>query len=271
MSSALWGTSDFLGGLVSRRRPALAVVGVSQFFGLLVMLFVATVSGSWGANTGYVPWAIFASACGITGLYTFYVALATGTMGIVAPIAACGVIVPVIVGLIGGDVPTGIQAIGIAFAVVGVVLATGPELSGDGNARSVLLAGISGVLFGLVFVALARGGEFSSIMTVTAMRITSVTVLAVVALAFRSVGGISRPDLPVLFVAGAFDALANVALGAAAHGDNLTIASVLGSFYPIVTILLAWWFLNERLRRIQYIGIAAAMVGVITISAGALS
>ncbi len=267
-SSALWGVSDFSAGIVSKRRAPLAVVGVSQLFGLLAMVLIATFTSSWGANLAYAPWALMASLCGITGLLAFYTALATGTMGIVAPIASCGVVVPVAVGLVGGEIPSGVQVAGIIVAIVGVVLATGPELRGDSDPRSVVLAAVAGVLFGLVFVALGKGSESSAIMTVTAMRISSVVILVIVAVASRSIGGIQRSDMLVLMMIGVFDALANVFLGIAVHGSNLTIASVLGSLYPIVTILCAWKVLNERLRRIQYLGIALAMLGVVAITAG---
>lgn len=268
-SSALWGVSDFYAGVVSKRRAPLAVVGASQFFGLLAMIVIAFATSSWGASLSYVPWSIMASLCGITGLFAFYTALATGTMGIVAPIASCGVVVPVAVGLLGGEIPTRFQVAGIVIAIVGVILATGPELRGDGDPRSVALAGVSGLLFGLVFVAIGKGSESSAIMTVTGMRLTSVLILTIVALAVRSIGGIQRGDLLILVLVGVFDALANVLLGISVQGSNLTIASVLGSLYPIVTILCAWKVLNERLRRIQYVGVGFAMIGVIAITAGA--
>ena len=267
-SSALWGVSDFAAGVVSKRRAPLAVVGVSQAFGLLAMVIVATATSSWGANPAYLPWAIMASLCGITGLFAFYTALATGTMGIVAPIASCGVVVPVAVGLVGGAIPSAVQLVGIGIAIVGIVLATGPELRGDGDPRSVTLAGVAGLMFGLVFVALGKGSESSTIMTVTTMRISSVVILALIALAFRSIGGVQRGDLGVLVMVGVFDALANVLLGISVHGSDLAIASVLGSLYPIVTILCAWKVLNERLRQIQYLGIGLAMLGVVAITAG---
>lgn len=267
LSSAMWGTADYLGGITSKRRPPLAVVGFSQFFGLIVMLIVATATMSWGAELSYLPWAFMGSVCGILGLLAFYSALANGVMGIVAPITACGVVVPVAVGIARGDVPSLLQGTGIVVAILGIVLATGPELRGAGDSKSVLYAGISGVLFGLVFVALAGGGESSSIMTVTAMRIISVTGLVIVGLVVRSIGGVTRGDLPAIAAVGALDALANVALGAAAQGNNLTITAVLGSLYPIITALLAWAFLKERMRRIQYFGVAVAMLGVVLLTA----
>ncbi len=105
-------------------------------------------------------------------------------------------------------------------------------------------------------------------MTVTTMRISSVVILVLIALAFRSIGGVQRGDLGVLVMVGVFDALANVLLGISVHGSDLAIASVLGSLYPIVTILCACKVLNERLRQIQYLGIGLAMLGVVAITAG---
>ena len=103
-SSLLWGAGDFLGGTVSRRLPALAVVGVSQALALVVFLAVALATGEAAQGmpaTGWA-WAAAAGVSGLIGLVAFYSALAAGTMGVVAPIAALGVVVPVLAGLIGG-------------------------------------------------------------------------------------------------------------------------------------------------------------------------
>ena len=269
LSSCLWGTSDFLGGVLSRRLPVFVVVGTAQVFGLIVMAVMATAAGQWGLPLTYVPWSLLAAVCGISGLIVFYMALARGTMGIVAPIAACGVVVPVVVGLFTGSVPAPIQAVGIVIAIVGLIFATGPELKGDGDTKSLVLAAAAGLLFGVTLTAIAAGSETSAIMTVTGMRIFSVAFFAVLALIKRSTGGVRRGDLPALFTIGLCDATANVTLGLAASGDNLTIAAVLGSLYPVITVLLAWRFLHERLRKIQYIGVAATILGVITITAAA--
>lgn len=268
LSSCLWGTSDFLGGVLSRRLPVLVVVGTAQVFGLIVMVIVATATGQWATPLTYVPWSLVAAVCGISGLIVFYLALARGTMGIVAPIAACGVVVPVIVGLFTGSVPAPIQAIGIVMAVIGLICATGPELQGDGDTKSLVLAAAAGLLFGITLAAIAAGSATSAVMTVTGMRIASVAFFAILALIKRSTGGVSRGDLPALFAIGFCDATANVTLGLAATGDNLTIAAVLGSLYPVVTVLLAWRFLHERLRKIQYLGVATTLLGVLIITAG---
>src|SRR5215217_3065432 len=106
MSSVVWGTSDFIGGLVSRRTPAYAVVATSQAAGLAAVTVAALVTGGFGGQRGWVAPAMVAGVSVTVGLVMFYTALATGTMGIVSPIAALGVLVPVGVGLIRGDAPS---------------------------------------------------------------------------------------------------------------------------------------------------------------------
>src|SRR6476661_88083 len=99
LSSVIWGGADFVGGTISRRAHAVAVVGASQVLSLLVVLPVALLSGALGDPTGYLPWAFAAGLVGMVSLMAFYAALAVGTMGVVAPVAATGVVVPVAIGL----------------------------------------------------------------------------------------------------------------------------------------------------------------------------
>src|SRR4051794_16381373 len=158
LSSGRGGTSDFLGGTTSRRLPPICVVVWSEAIGLLGPLAVALATGAFSGPTGYVKWGLLGAVTGTCGIVAFYQALATGTMGVIAPIAALGVVVPVAVGLAQGDHPSELQAAGIAVAVIGVVLASGPELRAKEKTRRaaalpLVLAGVAAVGFGLVFVA----------------------------------------------------------------------------------------------------------------------
>jgi len=94
-----------MGGTLSRRLPAFIVVGASQAIALLVLVPVIFVLGATGDPTGYLPWGIAAGVLGMVSLVAFYEALAVGTMGVVAPIAATGVVVPVAIGLGQGERP----------------------------------------------------------------------------------------------------------------------------------------------------------------------
>ena len=135
LASLLWGTADFLGGTASRRLPTASVLGVSQLVALLGLVPLAALLGGYSADGRLLLLAALAGAAGVTALGAFYRALAVGTMGVVAPVAALGAVVPVAAGLVAGESPSGLQAAGIAVAVLGVVLASGPELRGARGGR----------------------------------------------------------------------------------------------------------------------------------------
>jgi drug/metabolite transporter (DMT)-like permease len=265
-SSAVWGTSDFFAGLFSRRRPALAVVGWTQglaFVVISVVMLVQVTSVPW---TGWPLWAVAAGLSGLTGLVCFYTALSTGTMGVVAPIAALGVAVPVLLGVATGDEPSSWTWVGILVAVIGVTLASGPELSGEVSARPVLLAGVAALGFGLALFCIDRGSRTSTLMTLWGMRATSVVVFVTLALVLRSTGGVVARELPVLTLIGCGDLLENVLFGVASSRGEVSVAAVLASLYPVMTILLARGVLGERLRLVQKIGAGLSLVGAAVIA-----
>jgi drug/metabolite transporter (DMT)-like permease len=275
LSSLLWGSADFLGGTLSRRYAAVVVVAGSQLAGLLSVLVVAAAAGELDAPTEYLPWAVLAGLSGVVGLTCFYAALAAGTMGVVSPIAALGVVVPVLVGLARGERPGGVQLVGIVVAVAGVVLASGPELSGRAGGRPLLLAGVAAVGFGLALLFIAEGAQTSTLMTLLAMRASSVTVLAFVVAAVvrrsRETGrpwALRRRDLLPTFLVGVGDAAANLTFGLASTRGLVSIVAVLGSLYPVFTVLLARVLHDERLVRVQTVGVAGALGGVVLIAVG---
>jgi drug/metabolite transporter (DMT)-like permease len=268
LSSGMWGTADFLGGVVSRRLPPLAVYGISQAVGFVILVIAATATGGWAAEPGYWPWAIAASILGMVAMLAFYRALSIGPMGIVSPLVSLSVLVPVAVALLRGETPSSIQILGIIAAIVGILLASGPELSGAESARPLILAGVAALGFGGMFVFMAAGSAHDPLMTMTGMRVTTMVIFAVVLLKVRGFGGAVPRDLGPLAIIGVFDALANVAFGFATTLGLLATTSVLGDLYPVVTALLAAIVLHERLRAVQYAGVAAALAGVMLISAG---
>ncbi|MGH8889157.1 MAG: EamA family transporter [Acidothermaceae bacterium] len=286
LASLVWGSSDFVGGLISRRVRPLVVVGFAHLIAVATLLPVAAATGGFSSGTGYVLWAAAAGVVGLVGLLAYYAALSTGTMGIVAPIAGTGAIVPVIVGLASGDSPSAWQFAGIAAAVGGVVLASGPELAGAGAAdrRPLVLALVAAVAFGLVYTLIDKGSKHSVLMTLLTMRVVSVVIVSSIAAA--RVGAVRRrapaqslgrqfgaiwpgwPLLGVIAVVGWSDAGANGLYGLASRHGLVSIVAVLASLYPAVTVLLARIFDDERMRRIQAVGVVVALCGVVLLAAG---
>lgn len=268
LSAGLWGSADFGGGLVSRRLPPVAVVAWSQSVGLLAVGVAALATGAYTAPTGWVLWSVLSGVVGTLALVAFYAALASGTMGVVSPIAALGAVVPVLIGLASGERPSALQVVGIVVALLGAAAASGPELGGAGRARPVVLAALAGVGFGLALTFIGRGAESSTLMTLVGMRATSVTGFVVLALVVRTVGGVRTRHLAPLAAIGIADAGANLTFGIASTMGLLSVTAVVASLYPVVTVLLARFVLSERLRPVQQAGVVAALGGVVLMSAG---
>lgn len=262
-----WGTGDFFGGVLARRRRAVPVVLGMQSFGLLFVTVYASVTGGW-ASGGYLWAGIAAGLSGTAGLMAFYRALASGTMGVVAPIAALGVVVPLAYGLIRGDQPSGWQWAGILLAILGVLAASGPELTGAASAQPLLFAALAALLFGTAMAFMAAGADASATMTVVVMRVVQVLLAIAFWIRWRGFGGLERADLPMLALVGFFDVSANVMYSLAAALGPVTIVAVLGSFPPVATAVLGRFFLHERLTSLQYLGVGAALAGAVAISAG---
>ena len=268
LSSLLWGAADFGGGFASRRLPSMVVVGWSQAVAFVALGLTAVLGGPTVPGGGWLVWGMLTGLAGALALICFYQALSIGTMGVVSPIGALGALVPILVGLATGDTPSRLQAVGMVVALAGAVAASGPELTGSARGASVALAAIAGVLFGFTFLGMDRGAESSPLYTALAMRFTSLLLFGSAAIALRTLGGVRRRDLPLLALVGVADGAANVAFSVASTLGLVSVVSVLGSLYPVVTVLLAGAVLHERLRPVQVAGVSAALAGVALVSVG---
>ena len=267
-ASALWGTSDFGGGLISRRLdPAVAVL-VSQALalaGLLALLpFIRVPAG---------PYLLVGAAAGVVAtlsLAAFYRAMATAPMSLVAPITAGGTGIPVLVGMIRGERLGVLQLAGIVVTLVGIVLASGPELRSGSTVRRQALGFAIGaaVGFGVAYTLLAVAAGTSVYGTLLCQRIGGLIVLGPIVLRAGTLPGIrlSVRRLTALAAIGGCDIVANGSYALAASRGDLSVAAVLASLYPVVTALLARVVLAERLRMVQRIGVIAALGGVILLS-----
>jgi uncharacterized membrane protein len=272
-SSLFWGLGDFLGGLQSRRVRVLAVLLVSQASGLAaIAIAIAIARPDVPALVDLWP-AAAAGVAGAIALSAFYRALAIGTMSIVAPISATGAGVPVVVGIAGGDRPAALQLAGIVAAVVGVVLASReldePHPEGRVPERtSIALALVAALGFGTFFVGMDAGADASVPWALLANRTASVSaVLLVVGAARVPLPGSPRRLAPLVLV-GLLDAGANGLYAWGTTEGLVSVVAVLGSLYPVATVLLARLVLGERVRRVQEVGIVAALAGVALIAAG---
>jgi drug/metabolite transporter (DMT)-like permease len=269
-SAFSWGVSDFLGGVQSRRLPVLGVLAVSQPAGLVLALLLIPLVGADPISAGKLGIALAAGAASLAGLGAFYAAMAMGTVSVVAPIAALGVVVPVAVGLARGEEPATVQLGGLAVAVIGVVILSYEEDRDHGTVarRSIMLAILAGLGFGVFFTGIDAAAADQPGWAIVAVRVGGVaTVAAALLVARPRLEGVAAAA-PVLVAIGAFDVLANALFAVASTKGLLPVVAVGGSMYPAFTVALAHGVLGERLAPAQWAGVALALAGVLLIAAG---
>jgi drug/metabolite transporter (DMT)-like permease len=267
-ASASWGFGDFLGGVKSRTLHPLAILAVSQPVGLAVLGVVVAVRAT-APPGAEVAWAAPAAVVGTIGLAAFYRGMAVGAISIVAPIAGAGAAIPVLVGVLRGDRPSLLQGVGFAAAIAGVVL-TSWERRPD---QSWFAAGagfglISMVAFGCYFVFLHQASGDDFLWPAFLFRVVSTSLVWVALLVLRpAVHGVGGAFL-MLALIGLLDTGGNTLYAAASSYGALSVTAVLASLYPVVTVLLARYRLRERVHRLQELGIALTIAGIVLVSTG---
>jgi drug/metabolite transporter (DMT)-like permease len=284
-SAAIWGTSDFVGGIVARRLPSSAVVTLSHLLSLALLVSLALIHKSaWPDTRSVVYGALAGVACG-TGVMVLYKALALGGMGLTAAVSGVlAAVLPVLWAFSTEGLPRIPQLAGIVLAGVAIwMIARAP--GSPSSKQAILLGAAAGASFGFLFILLKLAGRGGVLWPLAWSRLASATLAAIVtwigARRIGTPGGVevgakldARPKLlwpgwavlGLIAIAGIFDASGNTFYTIATRLGRLDIAAVLSSLYPASTILLAALLLKERTTRSQTAGMALALVAVVLIS-----
>ena len=276
LGAGLYGGADFLGGLASRRDDWLPVTIYVELVGLVPLAAVAWLLSTGTPSVESLGWGLAAGLIGGIGIALLYRGLALGQMSVVAPITGvCATVIPVLAGIAFGEHPPVRAIVGIAVAVLAVVLvsqgashggeSSTPALATGSAGAGVVMALASGVAIGgfLVLIARAHGNGLWPLLV---SRAAATGLLIALALATH------RPVLPKPGVrrtgawAGIFDTSATVCYALAVHPGALGIVATLIALYPAGTLVLARVVLGERLRRRQSIGLICAAGAVMLIT-----
>lgn len=278
LASIGWGTSDFGGGLASRRAPVLGVLCLTQAAGLVLALPLLALRGEPAMTIEDLVVSIAGGAAAAVGLGLLYRGLSVGRMGVVAPVA--GVLtaaLPVGFGIaIQGLPPLG-AIVGIGLAVVSVILVSrvpagaeggpGAEGGAGGSVRSGFLMGLgAGIGFGLFAVFASQLSEGRFVGPIIVIRTMAVVYVVAIALAGRRSLRVPRRLWPAMVGVGGVDMVATVLYLAAIEIGPLAIAAVLTALYPVVTVLLAAIVLRERISPLHGLGIGLAAAAIILIA-----
>jgi uncharacterized membrane protein len=268
-SSVVWGVADFSGGSLTRRLPTLPVTVISQGAGFVALLVAVAIRGDIGTRSFLLG--LLAGLGGGVGLASFYRALSIGTMSVVSPIAACGAVVPFAIAIATGERPSHLAIAGAMLALGGAVLASLDERRSDSpeRARAVVLAAVAAVALGLFVYFLGLGSrEGDALSTLVGARVGSLAFLVAACAVRRTPMRVPRASLAAVAAVGLADVSANALFAFASGHGLLSLVSVLGSLYPVVTVLLAHVLLGERLTRPQRFGVLVALAGVAAIASG---
>lgn len=274
--SVIIGVSDYLGGRASQRRHPIVVAFLAQGTYLLVVPVLAVLIGSDGVTGADLRWGLLAGVLSGTAYVIFFTALGTGRMGVVAPVtASLSAALPVLVDLVQGVDLGGWQWVGLAAALTAVpIVAYTPSdtVGTTSTARVVLLAAVAGTLFAGFFMSIGRTSSDSGQWPFVASSVTATTTIGAALLVARrrrtpAHGTPLTVALdPMAIASGVTGALAGACLTAALQRGPVSVAAVLGSLFPLVTVTLSARHGGERVRWWHVTGLSLAVCGAALIA-----
>jgi drug/metabolite transporter (DMT)-like permease len=268
-----YGLADFVGGVVSKRVSAWSVALTALAGGSVATLVAGLIWGS-DPSRADLGWAVLGGLANGLGTAFLYRGLASGRMGVVAPVSGVGAaVLPVAVGVSLGERPDPLVWTGIALALPAIWLVAreppaqeaGPAPGGGSGFTDGVLAGLG---FGTLFVALSRLSEDAGILPLALNQAVAGVAVIVVASLLRAPWLPRDPRAAWGVVAGLLGATATVLFTLASQGGNLTIAAVVISLYPAFTVLLAALVVRERIHAGQAVGLGLCAVAVVLVAAG---
>lgn len=258
---AAWGTSDFTGGYAVRRANAFLLTAIAHASGALLMLSLAWTRHAPFPDTSTMAWSFAAGSFGGVALAIFYRALAQGSMGLIAPVAAVlSAAIPVFVGMVTEGWPGSLAAVGFLLAGLGIWLISRVE---DGSRPKGLgTAVLAGLGFAGFYLCIKQADRGSALWVAALSRSASLAFTGGIVLIGGRFREITLPGVGWGILAGCIDVTGTVLFVRATQTGRLDTAVVISSLYPAVTVLLARLVLREHFTRWKAFGILAALLAV---------
>ena len=238
-----------------------------------LLLGVLAVTAGGPIHSGAVFWGCMYGIGQAFGMWAFYAALGSGPISVVAPLAGVlNAAVPVAVGIALGERPGQAASLGVAVAIVAVMLVS-RESSVEGatpfrfTPKVAWLTVVAGCAFGLDLVFLHQAPHECKLWPLVFARLSATLVITALAAMRRNLRLPRGKPLKLALAIALLDICALVTQLIALQSWLLSLASILISLYPAATVILAMGLLRERVTRWQGVGIVMAMGSVAMIAA----
>jgi transporter family protein len=274
--AALWGSGDLLAALAGRRFGAFRTLATAQAaeLGVCVAFWLAFRPPLPGVG---LTSAILVLAGVLTaGAYgALYRGLVLGPVTLVGPIASAYAVGPTILAVVVlGEELSAKGAIGSVAAIGGVAIVTATQrrakVGPEAKHRSGVPFGLAAMMaFGLSsFLIAAYADAVGWFPPLLISRLGVAVILVVASVRFRPVANIQHADArgaaTLLAVITGFANLAGTAVYARAGELGLVaVVSPVSALFPVVPIVGAYLFFGERPARIQLLGVAVIIVGLV--------
>jgi len=268
LSALSWGAGDFAGGLATRKLGPYRAVFYGDLLGLLELLVVNAFYRETAPAASSFLLAGIGGMCGSIGLMTLYYSMARGQMSIAAPVSALfAAALPVIVGIFTEGLPTFVHFIGFGLALLAVWLISQGDATNRfhvdrlSDLRLPLLAGLG---FGSYFIIMHYATQeiSATLWPMIASRSAATVMLLMFVLIRRESFSVQRNVWGIILVNAILDVGGNFFYILALRYGRLDISAILSSLYPGATVVLAWFFLKERITRTQWVGILTALLAI---------
>ncbi|MFO1203730.1 MAG: DMT family transporter [Tabrizicola sp.] len=269
-AALIWAVHDLLARKLSQGAALLPIIATVLIAGCAVLAPVALVYGDWSAMTG--------PAVAISVVYGLAYALAGGALykafslapvRLVSPVIGAYPMLSLIVASAQGQPVTPADWLAVAAIVTGIAIVAiaARDDAPEGYAATPTVAlgwsALSAIGFASTFAlgqeATRQGAELPVMLI---GRLVALAAILAIAVGRRSSVRPAQGQGWLLALMGTFDAVALGLVTAAGSLPRAEYASVTSSLFGVLTVLLASWVLKERVRLVQWLGIAAVFSGI---------
>ena len=264
------GLSDFLASGVTKRRRPNEVTSTVLLAGVVVMA-VAAVFWSGNPTISDLVYGAFAGVANGAGILLLYVAYSRGSLRSTAPAAAVVMSsVPVMWDVfVSGTSPSTVTSIGLSLGVVAIALSSYERGDPDSGLVGLFTAVLAGVVFGILLILLSYIGNDAGGSPLLLQRVMAFLIaISVTRATGPRIFPRERSDFTVSFGAGLFAIAAVVLFVLALREGSLAVASVVGSQYAAVAVILGVVVRGQRMWWWQGLGLSGSSLAVALIVIG---